>query len=101
MVNTITHEENQWVLCKEQMTEGCVNVLHLPRGHNHEERKAKMKAWNATCKGCQEKREKNKKVTAPNLQPKKLTLFSMLKYVLTTKLEVSDADASKLIEEKQ
>ena len=99
-VNTATVDRKKWDWCKHHKAEGLFEGIFLPHPHNHDEWKQKGNKWNYN-------RINQRNLNAENEtgQPsatsktKKLTLPKALLTVLTTKLCVSNADASIIIED--
>ena len=88
------------VWCKEHKSNGIVDGMYMPDGHDHvawkKEKDAKIASWQEEKRS---KKDKDNKPLSTTSQPNKLTLSKKLTTALTTKLSVSSADATKLIKE--
>ena len=95
-----TVDENKWDWCKNHKVEGFFEGMYMPHLQNHDNLKQRRNGWNDI--GINQRKLKAENETgqpSATSKPSKLTLSKSLSHALTKKLGVSNADASKIIED--
>ena len=95
-----TVDRNKWDWYKNHKAEGLFEGTNMPHPHKYDKWKQNHNKWNDN-KINQRKLEAENETGQPSAtsKPSKLTLSKSLSHALTKKLGVSNADASKIIED--
>ena len=98
--NTTTVDRNKWDWCKHHNAEGFFEGMYMPHPHNHDEWKQNRNWFNDNRINQRKLKSKNETdQPSATSKPNKLTLSKSLSTALKTKLGVSNADASRIIED--